>query len=63
VDGRQHDPRERGRVGRAWARRKSGVEQALVDLLADLQQRLPVVGGEQPSNAEGVGVVDRRLWS
>jgi hypothetical protein len=37
------------------------IEEALVGLLADRHQRLPVLRGEQPSDAEVVGVVDSRL--
>ena len=37
------------------------VEEALVDLMADLEQRLPVCLGKQASDAEVAGVVDGRL--
>ena len=52
---------ERRGVGRAGARLELGGEQALVDVMADLNERVPVVGGEQAADAEVARVVDRRL--
>jgi hypothetical protein len=61
VDGRQHDALERRGVGRALARLKLGVEEALVDLVADPDQRIPVLFGEHAADAEVAGVVDGRF--
>src|SRR2546426_925981 len=59
--GGKDDAFERRGVGRAGARLKLGVEQPLVDLVADLEQRLEVSVGEQAADAEVAGVVDGRL--
>jgi hypothetical protein len=58
--GRQHDAFERLCVGRALARLELGAEQALVGLMADPQQRFPILLGEPASDAEVVAVVDGR---
>ena len=39
------------------------VQEALVDLMADRDQRLPVLLGEAAADAEVAGVVDGRLGS
>jgi hypothetical protein len=39
------------------------VQQPLVDLVADVDQLLPVGVGEEPSDPEVAGVVDRGLGS
>ncbi len=59
--GRQDDARERDCVGRAGARLELGVEQALVDVVADSDERVPVGVGQEPADAEVGGVVDGRL--
>jgi hypothetical protein len=61
VLGGQDDPLECGGVGRAGAGLQLRVEQALVDLVADPDERPPVVVAEQAADAEVVAVVDRRL--
>ena len=60
MDGSTTRCKRRG-VWRALARLKLVVEEALVDLMADLDQRLPVVLGESSADAEVAGVVDGRL--
>ena len=47
--------------GAHWHACKLMVEEALVDLVADLDQRLPVGLGEAAADAEVAGVVDGRL--
>lgn len=47
LDGRQHDALKRRGLGRAGARRELGGKQALVGLMAELNERVPVVLGEQ----------------
>jgi hypothetical protein len=63
VAGRQHHALECGGVWRGLARLELVVEESLVDLVADLQQRIPVGFGEQASDPEVAGVVDGRLGS
>jgi hypothetical protein len=61
VGGWQHHAlKERG-VWCASARVKLVGEQALVDLMADIDQRVPVLVGQQPADTEVAGVVDRRF--
>ena len=43
------------------ARLELVVEEALVDLVADRDERLPVLLGQAPADAEVAGVVDGRL--
>ena len=61
--GWQHHALKQRRVWCALAHVKLVIEQALVDLVADVDQRLPVGVGEQPTDAEVAGVVDGRLGS
>jgi hypothetical protein len=62
VGSRHHALNQRG-VWSASARVKLVVQQALVDLVGDVDQRLPVLVGEKPADAEAVAVVDGRLSS
>jgi hypothetical protein len=62
-DGRRHQTLERRGVWRAGARLKLGVQEPIVDLIADLSELLPGVGGQGAVDAEVVGVVDGRLGS
>jgi hypothetical protein len=39
------------------------VEQSLVDVMSDVDQGVPVLVGQEPSDAEIAGVVDRRFRS
>jgi hypothetical protein len=43
------------------ARLELGGEEALVDLVADVDQRVPFLGGDAAAYYEVAGVVDRRL--
>jgi hypothetical protein len=61
VLGGQDDPLECGGVGRAGAGLRLRVEQALVDLVPDPDERSPVGLAEQTADGEVVAVVDRRL--
>ena len=55
-----HALKERG-VWCASARVKLVVEESLVDLVADVDQLVPVLVGEESSDTEVAGVVDGRL--
>jgi hypothetical protein len=61
VGGRQHDAFERRGVGRAGTGLELGVEQALVDVVPDPEQRVPVLTREETPDAEVIAVVDGRL--
>ena len=63
VGGWQHHALERRGVWRALARLELVVEEPLVDVVADLDQRLPVLLGESPADTEVAGVVDGRFGS
>jgi len=63
MGGRQHHTLKRRGVRRALARLKLGSEQPLVDLMADLQQCIPVLAGDAPADPEVAGVVDGRFGS
>jgi hypothetical protein len=45
------------------ARVKLVVQEPLVDLMSDVDQRVPVLVGEEPADPEVAGVVDPRLGS
>jgi hypothetical protein len=55
MGGRQHHTLKRRGVRRALARLKLGSEQPLVDLMADLEQRVPVLRGDAPADGEVAG--------
>ena len=59
--GWQHHALEQRGVWRALARVKLVVEQSLVDLVPDIDERVTVGVGEHPADGEVAGVVDGRL--
>jgi hypothetical protein len=61
VGGWQHHALKGGGVRRALAGVELVVEQPLVDLVADVDQGVPVGGGEQAADPEVAGVVDGGL--